>query len=130
MTSPTVAAAATPRVTFHTCLHDDGDAMWLQFEGGTGGVAPEMLRLVRDGEVLETRPCIPMPAGRKSHARPDGDSTVWVVLRVPEDMVRAIEADERRNYGADALVDGTWIPVDVQDSGCRFGMKQPRSRSA
>src|SRR6266571_3489924 len=71
MTSPNVGAEATPRVTFHTCLHDDGDAMWLQFEGGAGGLAPEMLRLVRGGEVLETRPCIPMPAGRRSHARPD-----------------------------------------------------------
>jgi len=128
MTSSNVAG--TPRVTFHTCLHDDGDALWLQFEGGTGELAPEMLRLVRGGEVLETRPCIPMRLGRKSHARPDGDSTVWVVLRVPEDMVRAIEADEPRNYGADAFVEGSWIPVDVRDSGCRFGMKQPRSRSA
>ena len=33
MTSSNVAG--TPRVTFHTCLHDDGDALWLQFEGGT-----------------------------------------------------------------------------------------------
>ena len=68
--------AGTPRVTFHTCLHDDGDALWLQFEGGTGELAPEMLRLVRGGEVLETRPCIPMRLGRKSHARPDGEFQV------------------------------------------------------
>ena len=35
-----------------------------------------------------------MPAGRKSHARKDGESKVWVVLRAPEEMLRAIDRDE------------------------------------
>src|SRR5207248_1658724 len=74
------------RVTFYTCLHDDGEAAWLQLEGGTAGVVPERVRLVRAGEIVETRRCIAMPPGRKSHARPDGDSKVWVVLRAPEEM--------------------------------------------
>src|SRR5205085_2104534 len=67
------------RVVFHTCLHDDGEAAWLQLEGGTEDVLPDKVRLMYREEVLETRRCIPMPAGRKSHARPDGHSTskVW-----------------------------------------------------
>src|SRR5438874_556386 len=29
------------RVVFHTCLHDDGEAAWLQLEGGTEDVLPD-----------------------------------------------------------------------------------------
>lgn len=117
------------RVTFYTCLHDDGEAAWLQLEGGTDDVLPEKVRLVRAGEVLETRTCIPMPVGRKSHARKDGDSKVWVVLRAPEEMLRAIDRDEAEDYTAEALVNGEWLAVDLEDTGCRFGMKR-RDRSA
>jgi len=117
------------RVTFYTCLHDDGEAAWLQLEGGTDLVLPEKVRLVRAGEVLETRSCIAMPAGRKSHARKDGDSKVWIVLRAPEEMLRAIERDEAEDYMVEALVNGEWLAVDLEDTGCRFGMKR-RERSA
>ncbi len=117
------------RVTFYTCLHDDGEAAWLQLEGGTDEVLPEKVRLMRAGQVLETRSCIPMPAGRKSHARKDGDSKVWVVLRAPEEMLRAIDRDEAEDYTAEALVNGEWLAVDLEDTGCRFGMKR-RERSA
>ena len=117
------------RVTFYTCLHDDGEAAWLQLEGGTDEVLPEKVRLMRAGQVLETRSCIPMPAGRKSHARKDGDSKVWVVLRAPEEMLRAIERDEAEDYTVGALVNGEWLAVDLEDTGCRFGMKR-RERSA
>ncbi|HEY8861899.1 MAG TPA: hypothetical protein VIN37_07415, partial [Candidatus Limnocylindria bacterium] len=57
------------RVVFYTCLHDDGEAAWLQLEGGTDDVRPDEVRLMHRDLVLETRRCIPMPAGRKSHAR-------------------------------------------------------------
>jgi hypothetical protein len=117
------------RVTFYTCLHDDGEAAWLQLEGGTAEVLPEKVRLMRAGQVLETRSCIPMPAGRKSHARKDGDSKVWVVLRAPEEMLRAIDREEAEDYTAEALVNGEWLAVDLEDTGCRFGMKR-RERSA
>jgi len=122
--------AHATRVTFHTCLHDDGEAAWLQLEGGTDQILPEKVRLTRGGAVLETRNCIPMPAGRKSHARADGDSRVWVVLRAPEEMLRAIDRDEADDYGVEALVDGEWLNVDLEDTGCRFGMKRRESRSA
>jgi hypothetical protein len=122
--------AHAARVTFHTCLHDDGEATWLQLEGGTDAVRPEKVRLTRGGEVLETRQCMPMPAGRKSHARPNGDSTVWVVLRAPDEMLPAIDRDEADDYGVEALVQGQWLAVDLEDSGCRFGMKRRETRSA
>ena len=122
--------AHATRVTFHTCLHDDGEAAWLQLEGGTDQILPEKVRLTRGGEVLETRNCIPMPAGRKSHARADGDSKVWVVLRAPEEMLRAIDRDEADDYGVEALVNGEWLKVDLEDTGCRFGIKRRESRSA
>ena len=109
------------RVTFYTCLHDDGEAAWLQLEGGTPEVLPEKVRLMRGGEVLEMRRCIEMPAGRKSHARPSGDSRVWVVLRAPEEMLRAVDRDEADDYTVEALVAGEWLAVDLQDTGCRFG---------
>lgn len=118
------------RVTFHTCLHDDGEAAWLQLEGGTAELVPEKVRLARGGAVLETRSCIPMPAGRKSHARANGDSRVWVVLRAPEEMLRAIDRDEAEDYRVEALVDGEWLSVDLEDTGCRFGMKRRESRPA
>ena len=118
------------RVTFYTCLHDDGEAAWLQLEGGTEDVVPEKVRLLRGGSVIESRNCIPMPAGRKSHARADGDSKVWVVLRAPEEMLRAIDRDEAEDYGVEALVNGEWLSVDLADTGCRFGMKRRESRSA
>lgn len=118
------------RVTFHTCLHDDGEAAWLQLEGGTDAVVPEKVRLLRGGSVVESRSCIPMPPGRKSHARADGDSKVWVVLRAPEEMLRAIDRDEADDYGVEALVNGEWLSVDLEDTGCRFGMKRRGSRSA
>ncbi|HEV2010883.1 MAG TPA: hypothetical protein VGS17_07645 [Candidatus Limnocylindria bacterium] len=118
------------RATFYTCLHDDGEAAWLQLEGGTDDVQPEKVRLMRGGEVLETRRCIPMPAGRKSHARPDGDSKLWVVLRAPEEMLRAIDRDEGDEYAVEALVNGEWLAVDLEDTGCRFGMKRRETRSA
>jgi len=117
------------RATFYTCLHDDGEAAWLQLEGGTDEVLPEKVRLKRGDQVLETRSCIPMPAGRKSHARKDGESKVWVVLRAPEEMLRAIDRDEAEDYTAEALVNGEWLAVDLEDTGCRFGMKR-RERSA
>ena len=118
------------RVTFHTCLHDDGDAAWLQLEGGTGEIVPEKVRLLRGGEVLESRRCIPMPAGRKSHARPEGESKVWVVLRAPEEMLRAIDRDEADDYTVEALANGEWLAVDLEDTGCRFGMKRREDRAS
>ena len=118
------------RVMFHTCLHDDGEATWLQLEGGTDVLRPEKVRRTRGGEVLETRQCMPMPAGRQSHARPNADSTVWVVLRAPDEMLMAIDRDEAGNHGVEALVQGEWLAVDLEDSGCRFGMKRAETRSA
>lgn len=118
------------RVVFHTCLHDDGEAAWLQLEGGTEEVVPDKVRLMFRDEILETRRCILMPAGRKSHARPDGDSKVWVVLRAPEEMLRAIDRDEGDGYRVEALVKGEWLAVDLEDTGCRFGMKRRETRSA
>jgi hypothetical protein len=118
------------RVVFHTCLHDDGEAAWLQLEGGTDLVLPDKVRLMFRDEILETRRCIPMPAGRKSHARPDGDSRVWVVLRAPEEMLRAIDRDEGDGYRVEALVNGEWLAVDLEDTGCRFGMKRRETRTA
>lgn len=118
------------RVVFYTCLHDDGEAAWLQLEGGTEEVRPDKVRLMFGDETLETRRCIPMPAGRKSHARPDGDSKVWVVLRAPEEMLRAIDRDEGDGYKVEALVKGEWLAVDLEDTGCRFGMKRRETRSA
>ena len=118
------------RLTFHTCLHDDGDAAWFQLEGGTDDVVPEKVRLLRGGEVLESRRCIPMPAGRKSHARPDGASKVWVVLRAPEEMLRAIDRDEADDYTVEALANGEWLAVDLADTGCRFGMKRREDRAS
>ena len=118
------------RVTFHTCLHDDGEAAWLQLEGGTVHILPEKVRIMRGDEVLETRRCIAMPAGRKSHARPDGESKVWVVLRAPEEMLRAIDRDEAEDYTVEALVNGEWLAVDLEDTGCRFGMKRRETRTA
>ena len=118
------------RVTFYTCLHDDGEAAWFQLEGGTDEVLPEKVRLLRGGTVLETRSSIPMPAGRKSHARPDGDSKVWVVLRAPEEMLRAIDRDEADDYAVEALVNGEWLAVDLKDTGCRFGMKRREVRAS
>jgi hypothetical protein len=122
--------APAARVTFHTCLHDDGEATWLQLEGGTDALRPEKVRLMRGGEVLETRQCIPMPIGRKSHARPNGDSAVWVVLRAPDEILPAIVRDGAEDYGVEALVQGEWLAVDLEDSGCRFGVKRPETRSA
>ena len=123
--------AHATRVTFYTCLHDDGEAAWLQLEGGTAELAPEKVRLLRGGEVLETRRCITLPAGRKSHARAEGESVVWVVLRAPEEMLRAIDRDEGQDYTVETLVNGEWLAVDLEDTGCRFGMKRrERSRSA
>lgn len=118
------------RVTFHTCLHDDGDSAWLQLEGGSAELLPEKVRLRRAGEVLETRPTIAMPVGRTSHARPSGDGKVWVVLRAPEEMLRAIDRDDADDYTVEALVDGEWLDVDLEDTGCRFGMKRRDSRTA
>ncbi len=118
------------RVTFYTCLHDDGEAAWFQLEGGTDEVLPEKVRLLRGSAVLETRRSIPMPAGRKSHARPDGESKVWVVLRAPEEMLRAIDRDEAEDYTVEALVNGEWLAVDLEDTGCRFGMKRREIRAS
>ena len=118
------------RVVFYTCLHDDGEAAWLQLEGGTDDVRPDEVRLMHRDLVLETRRCIPMPAGRKSHARSDGDSKVWVVLRAPEEMLRAIDHDEGDGYRVEAFLAGEWLAVDLKDTGCRFGMKRREPRSA
>jgi hypothetical protein len=124
--------AHTTRVTFYTCLHDDGEAAWLQLEGGTAEILPDKVRLRHRDEVLETRRCIPMPEGRKSHARPDGDSAskVWVVLRAPEEMLRAIDRDEGDDYLVEGLVNGEWLAADLEDTGCRFGMKRRETRTA
>jgi hypothetical protein len=118
------------RVTFHTCLHDDGESAWFQLEGGTADALPEKVRLLHARTVLETRRCIPMPAGRKSHARPVGESKVWVVLRAPEVMLRAIDRDEADDYTVEAQVDGEWLAVDLEDTGCRFGMTRREVRAS
>lgn len=118
------------RVVFYACLHDDGEAAWLQLEGGTDEVLPDKVRLMFHDEILETRRCIAMPAGRTSHARPDSDSKVWVVLRAPEEMLRAIDREEGEGYRIEALLKGEWVAVDLEDTGCRFGMKRRETRSA
>jgi hypothetical protein len=118
------------RAVFYTCLHDDGEAAWFQLEGGTDDLLPEKVRLTHASAVVETRRCIPMPTGRKSHARPDGESKVWVVLRAPEEMLRAIDRDEADDYAVEALVDGEWLAVDLEDTGCRFGMKRREIRAS
>lgn len=123
--------AHTTRVTFYTCLHDDGEAAWLQLEGGTAALVPEKVRLLRGGQALETRRCITLPAGRKSHARAEGESVAWVVLRAPEEMLRAIDRDEAQDYTVETLVNGEWLAVDLEDTGCRFGMqRREHARSA
>jgi hypothetical protein len=127
---PALRDASRQRIVFFTCLHHDGEAAWFQLEGGTADVRPERVRLTRAGITIETRGCIPMPAGRKSHARSDADSTVWVVLRAPEEMLRAIDRDDADDYGLEALVNGEWLAVDLEDSGCRFGMKRRDQRTA
>jgi hypothetical protein len=55
---------------------------------------------------------------------------VWVVLRAPEEMLRAIDRDEGDRYKVEAFVNGEWLAADLEDTGCRFGMKRRETRTA
>jgi hypothetical protein len=122
-----VAHAA--RITLYSCLHDDGEGEWLQLEGGTIDVLPEKVRLLHGARVLETRSCIPT-RGRKSHARVDGTSKVWVPLGAPDELLNAIDHHAPHDYTIEALVDGEWLDVDLVDTGCRFGIRPRETRTA
>jgi hypothetical protein len=51
-------------------------------------------------------------------------------LRAPEEMLRAIDRDEGDGYRVEALLNGEWLKVDLEDTGCRFGMKRRETRTA
>ena len=45
-------------------------------------------------------------------------------------MLRAIDRDEADDYTVEALVNGEWLAVELEDTGCRFGMKRRETRTA
>ncbi len=125
--------SAAPRdrtMDLYACLHEDETVVWLQLEGGNDDAPPQLVRLLRGAAVVETRRCIAMPLGRKSHARPGGRSSTWAVLRAPDALVAAMDRGPMVDHRVQAFVAGSWVDAAVHDTGCRFGSGRHGARSA
>jgi len=122
---PFPSARAGVRIAFSVCLHEDSETDWIQLEGGTTDLRPSKVRLLDGDEVLETRRCLAMPAGRAGHARPAGTDpgAVWVVIAAPPAMLRAIDRGDGDRYRVEALVGEEWLDTELTDTGCRFGSR-------
>jgi hypothetical protein len=124
---PLPAPRLLPKVPFRFCIHDDGDLHWMQLEGGTAELTPSAVRLVdRDDEVVETRKCIPLAPGQKGHARvPEGEApgVAWVVMRVTDDFVAALDAAKPMPYRIEARVGDEWLVATATDTQCRLGRR-------
>jgi hypothetical protein len=117
-----------PRVSFHFCIHDDGDRHWMQLEGGTTDLVPAFVRVLdRNDEVVETRKFIPIASGQKGHAKViDGEasSVAWVVLGVGDEVVAALDAGKPSPHRIEAKVGDEWVSTVLVDTGCRIGRRR------
>src|SRR2546428_4210244 len=120
-----------PKVPFRFCIHDDGDRHWMQLEGGTSELVPTSVRLLdRQGNLVETRKCIPLTPGQKGHARiiegepPAG--VAWVVLGISDEVVAALDAGKSSPYRVQAQVGDEWISSALVDTGCRIGRRRAK----
>jgi hypothetical protein len=116
-----------PKVPFRFCVHDGGDAHWMQLEGGHDELVPVAVRLLdREDNVIETRLCIPLASGENGHAPvPDGErpAVAWVVLGISDEVLAGLDAGKPIPYRFEAKVAEEWLVATLADTGCRLGRR-------
>jgi len=130
---PLPAPRLLPKVPFRFCLHPGTDRQWMQLEGGTPGLVPDVVRVIDgDENVVEVRLTMPLAPGQ-GHTPKDKDAVpplVWVVVGIPHHVAAAIEAGLKWGYSIQAKVNDEWVALDLVDSGCRLGRARATSASS
>ncbi len=116
------STATPPSPTEFIWALDEGSERIVYLEGGTYDGQPTMIQILEaDGTVLatgETRVLDPaINAGVCPGARPR--SPIWWSRAIPELVAAALRRHDYQTYMFWALVDGTWQPVHLSDTGCR-----------
>jgi hypothetical protein len=97
---------------------DEGSQRLLYLSGGTAE-APDQIRLVWDGSVVEMRPTLVLKPDRNVDVcrnQPPRDARWWSAA-INDDIANAIRTSDPRAR-LEGSVAGQWTPLRLHDSGC------------
>jgi hypothetical protein len=105
------AAAGEGAVPFHWALHHDGYGVNLELQCGTESVKPTRMRIVdADGSIV-------MTSGNAMYD--DAGVPAFTMARPPVALLVDLDTGAPSMYRLEALVDITWLPVRMDDTGRR-----------
>lgn len=105
------SAAGEGAVPFHWALHHDGYGVNLELQCGTETVQPTRVRIVDvDGSIV-------MTSGSAMHD--DAGTPAFTLSRPPVALLVDLDTGAPSMYRLEALVDITWLPVRMDDTGRR-----------
>jgi hypothetical protein len=105
------AAAGEGAVPFHWALHHDGYGVNLELQCGTEAVKPTRVRIVdADGTIV-------MTSGNAMYD--DAGVPAFTMPRPPVALLVDLDTGAASMYRLEALVDITWLPVRMDDTGRR-----------
>ena len=104
-------AAGEGAVPFHWALHHDGYGVNLELQCGAEGIKPTRVRIVdADGTIV-------MTSGNAIHD--DAGVPAFTLSRPPVALLVDLDTGSASMYRLEALVDITWLPVRMDDTGRR-----------
>ena len=104
-------AAGEGAIPFHWALHHDGYGVNLELQCGAETVQPTRVRIVdADGSIV-------MTSGTAMHD--DTGATAFTLSRPPVALLVDLDTGAPAMYRLEALVDITWLPVRMDDTGRR-----------
>ncbi len=104
-------AAGEGAVPFHWALHHDGYGVNLELQCGTETAHPTRVRIVdADGSIV-------MTSGSAMHD--DAGTPAFTLSRPPVALLVDLDTGAASMYRLEALVDVTWLPVRMDDTGRR-----------
>jgi hypothetical protein len=104
-------AAGEGAVPFHWALHHDGYGVNLELQCGAEGIKPTRVRIVdADGTIV-------MASGSAIHD--DAGVPAFTLSRPPVALLVDLDTGSASMYRLEALVDITWLPVRMDDTGRR-----------
>jgi len=105
------AAAGESAVPFHWALHHDGYGVNLELQCGTENMQPTRVRIVdADGSIV-------MTSGSPMYDEAGVPS--FTLSRPPVALLVDLDTRAASTYRLEALVDVTWLPVRMDDTGRR-----------
>lgn len=116
------STATPPSATEFSWALDEGSERILYLEGGTADGQPTVIQIHDEGGVVlvtgETRVLDPtVNAGSCPRMHPYGP--MWWSRTIPEAVAAALRNHDYQTYVFSALIDRTWQPIHLSDTGCR-----------